>query len=110
MIQLVKRLDASAWFAIGNTLVALTVGLALFAGLPVRPGWAAAFAAALIAVLAASSAALLQRTRSVWFDRITIIAGIFLLITGVAVTAAVTLAMTFARAVGGPGSGPGRFY
>src|SRR6185295_16940090 len=110
MIQLVKRLGTERWFAIGNVVVALVIGLGAFGALPVRPTWVGVAAVVLIVALASSSVVLLRRGRSVWFDRITKVAGASLLAAGVAVTGTITLALTFARAVAGAGAGPGRLF
>lgn len=105
MLSRLKRARTEDWFAAGNLVAALAVGLAAFGLRPARTPWIGVPAAAMMALLAASAVALARRTS--WAPRLARVAGLALLAGGLLAVASLALALAFRRGVGGPGAGTG---
>jgi hypothetical protein len=100
-----RRSLAARWFAAGNLMVALAIGLGVFRGWRPRALAVEIAAGVVIALLVASAAGL--AVGAAWAARATRVAAVALVVAGVVATSTLTLGMTFFRAVGGPGGGPG---
>jgi len=105
MLSRLNRIRAEHWFAAGNGLAALAIGLAAFGLRAARTPWIEVPAALTMALLAASAVALARRAP--WAPRLARVAGGALLAVGLAAVAVLGLGLAFRRGVGGPGAGPG---